>query len=118
MNPGDEGTRAVPCGDCWVLMDSEDAEVLGSLLACGWRLRLVKDRRRSTDTPTLSHRAHGSIALSRAIMQATESQHVVQRGPSGPLDCRRSQMELQDAGRRIGWASKINGSGARTAANA
>ncbi|PZQ74909.1 MAG: hypothetical protein DI563_11020 [Variovorax paradoxus] len=99
-------------------MDSEDAEVLGSLLASGWRLHLVKNYRRGTDTPTLSHRAYGSIALARAIMQATESQHVIQRGPSGSLDCRRSQMELRHAGRRIGWASKINGSGARTAPDA
>jgi hypothetical protein len=106
---------AFPCGDTEVLMDPEDSEVLNRLIAEGWRLELRKDARRHTSTPTLVLRGHASIALARAVMRATEGQRVVHKvGPEGvcdPLDCRKSRLELRDAGRRIGWASKINGTG-------
>lgn len=100
-----------PCGGLEVLVDPEDAEVLMHRLASGWRLELRKNRRRDTCIPTLVLRGHGSIALARAVMNASESQHVIHKGGNGPLDCRRAYLQLQDAGRRIGWASKINGSG-------
>lgn len=105
----------VPLGDAEILMDPEDLETLESVLAAGWSLEMPRDRRSGTRTPTLVLRGFGSIKLARAIMQATESQYVFQTGPSGPLDCRKAHMRLQDAGRRIGWSSRINGSGSRTA---
>lgn len=118
MSAADDDCRAIPCGDCWVLVDPEDAETLDGLFLEGWRLKLVTDRRRHSLTPTLVLGRLATVGLARAIMQATESQLVTHRGPSGPLDCRKSQMELRDAGRRIGWASKINGSGPGATAHA
>jgi hypothetical protein len=106
---------AFRCGDAEALVDPEDSEVLNELLAEGWRLELRKAPRRHIRTPALVLRGHASIALARAVMRATEGQHVVHKvGPEGvfdPLDCRKSRLELRDAGRRIGWASKINGTG-------
>lgn len=108
----------VPLGDAEILMDPEDLEALQSVIAAGWTLELHRDRRSGTRTPTLVLRGFASIKLARAIMQATESQYVFQTGPSGPLDCRKAHMRLQDAGRRIGWSSRVNGSGSRVAPSA
>lgn len=102
---------AIPCGDNWVLVDPEDAKVLETLFASGWRLRSIRNVRRQSHTPTLTLGRFASVALARAIMQATESQLVIHTGPRDSLDCRKAHMELRDAGRRIGWASKINGTG-------
>lgn len=106
---------AVPCRDAEVLVDPEDLETLAGVLAEGWRLELIRNHRRNARTPTLVLRGFGSIALARAVMGATERLHVIHLGAADPLDCRKAHMELRDAGRRIGWASKVNGSGSRVA---
>jgi hypothetical protein len=104
----------VPLGDAEIFMDPEDLETLQEVIAAGWRLEMHRDRRNGTQTLTLVLRGVVSIKLARAIMQATENQYVFQ---TGPWTAGRATWNF-GMRRRIGWSSRINGSGSKAAPSA